>query len=544
MKILFYSLLLLSILCVSGSKTSWAAPGDFDGNFGTGGIAIQDIDGNQNFIGAGALQSDGKLIVISTAGTIGNRDYAAYRLDTDGQLDTNFGTNGISTTDATGGDDIPNAILILPDDKILLIGGNDLSLVRYNADGTLDDSFGTNGVQTMTPPIANSFVTGAALQSDGKILITGDDDGDSAYVTRLQNDGSSDSEFGTNGSVILKINDTATVTRGISLQSSGAIIITGFSSDTGLFVAQLSPEGSTDTSFGSDGLFAPEFTGGLAAFPGAVTVHSDDSIGVVAGLSDDDGINTPIALLVLRLNANGGVIESFGDSGIATIDLSPDSFSPSAIAIQRDASVVVGGSVNPPFSIESDFIVARLDPGGALDANFASGGSLNFNEGTQDDVRSILVLGNGQILATGTTSFDMAAFRLLGNSAELQISKVSSTSEVSVGDTIDFTIEISNDGPDRAGATLTDMIPSGLTVAESSISIDDGSCTLNGALICSVGVAAGDSTTLMYSGSSDTEGDFTNAVTITSQVEESDISDNSASVSFTVVPGGGCSLRR
>ncbi len=546
MKKQFFWISTLIILSSSGLNMSFAAPGDLDTNFGTNGITTQDIDGMQNFGGISALQSDGKIVILSTAGDVGSRNYAVVRLNTDGSLDTNFGTNGISITDVTGGDDFPQALLALADDKILLIGGSDLSFVRFNADGSLDDSFGTNGVITMAPPIVSSRVTGAALQADGKILVTGDNDGDSAYVSRFLADGSIDSEFGENGSITLKVAGIATVTRGIAIQSNGSIIVIGLNNN-GLFVKRLNSDGSEDSNFGDNSIIQPEFSTGVFASPQGIAVAHDDSLAIAATLSDESNpAEETIVLLVLRLNSDGSFMSSFGDDGMAKLDVNPDFFVAETIALQDDGSILVAGSkqFSQMFS-NFDFIMARLSPSGQADTSFGTGGVLTFSQGSQDIVLSLFLLENGQILGTGYDGSDVLAFKLLSNSAELHIAKSSSSTEVKAGESINFSIEISNDGPDRAGAALSDVFTNTLTIDPDSITVSDGSCVLNETLECLVGITANSSTTVAYSGIVSAAGDITNTATITAQVDESDTSDNSASVTVTVTSaGGGCSLVR
>src|SRR5262249_50441104 len=147
---------------------------------GTGSVAQPDVTQ------AVAIQSDGKIITAGMRENAGNSnfyDFAISRFNANGTLDTSFGGTGVVYTDVSGQSDKPYAGVIQPDGKIVVggIGGDGPNyfwiLARYNADGSLDTSFGSGGKVVTNPnPSGSNAIWDLALQSDGKIIAAGDMD--------------------------------------------------------------------------------------------------------------------------------------------------------------------------------------------------------------------------------------------------------------------------------------------------------------------------------------------------------------------------------
>jgi len=149
-----------------------------DSGFGPGGRATA----VGNMVNAGAIQSDGKIVVAWVDGTFATgSDFALARFNSDGSLDTAFGTNGKVTTDFFGKQDIPRAVAIQSNGKIVVVGSVtnqkkafDFGVVRYNGDGSLDTSFGSGGkVITEFSKDEDDDANGVAIQSDGQIVAVG-----------------------------------------------------------------------------------------------------------------------------------------------------------------------------------------------------------------------------------------------------------------------------------------------------------------------------------------------------------------------------------
>jgi len=182
-----------------------------DASFGGGdGITTTKI-GFGGFVGDVGLQSDGAIVVVGASLSItGNENMAVLRFGSTGTLDTTFGGDGIVKTDATAGPDSGSAVALLSDGSIVAIGTSGYEyglLVGYNDDGTLNTGFGTDGiVQTELGGYGGGFAAGTR-QSDDRIVAVGDgtavnSDGSPGILTaRYTSTGQLDPTFGRDGTV-------------------------------------------------------------------------------------------------------------------------------------------------------------------------------------------------------------------------------------------------------------------------------------------------------------------------------------------------------
>src|SRR5207237_2085482 len=123
------------------------------------------------------LQPDGKLVAGGTANT-GSAQFALARYNTDGSLDSGFGSGGEALT-SLGTSDAIIGLVLQPDGKLVSAGQvhvgtiDEFGLARYNADGTLDSSFGSAGKVTTAIGAGDSAAIDLALQSDGSFVAAG-----------------------------------------------------------------------------------------------------------------------------------------------------------------------------------------------------------------------------------------------------------------------------------------------------------------------------------------------------------------------------------
>ena len=156
-----------------------AADGSLDTTFGTDGYVLTDFGSIFDAAQATATQSDGKIVVAGYTGDGSDLDWALVRYNVDESLDTGFGTDGKVTKDFNSGDDRALALAVLMTGKILVAGfayngtDFDFGLVRYNSDGSLDTSFGTNGTATTGFDSWHDLAWALTVQDDGKILVAG-----------------------------------------------------------------------------------------------------------------------------------------------------------------------------------------------------------------------------------------------------------------------------------------------------------------------------------------------------------------------------------
>ncbi|MBI3005695.1 MAG: calcium-binding protein, partial [Ignavibacteriales bacterium] len=205
-----------------------------------------------------AVQSDGKVVAAGYSNTA-NLDFTLIRYNTDGSLDNSFDSDGVTTTAIGTDDDIARALAIQSDGKILAAGegrssGNYFfAVVRYNADGTLDTTFGTGGKVTND---SGNTAEAVLVQTDGKILVAGYTDNSDFAVARYNSDGSLDTTFGINGLAVADIGN-ADIALSSVIQSDGKIVMAGYTryaSRDDFALVRFDSNGSLDNTFGSDGI--------------------------------------------------------------------------------------------------------------------------------------------------------------------------------------------------------------------------------------------------------------------------------------------------
>jgi uncharacterized delta-60 repeat protein len=192
--------------------------GDLDTTFGTGGMVTTDLRGYNDWGTSIALQSDGKIVFGSKSSNGTVTDFAVVRYNTDGSLDTTFGTGGKVFTPIGSGDDDGSAVTLQSDGKIVLAGftwngtDEDFAVVRYNTDGSLDTTFGSGGKVVTPVGSADDRIHGVTVQPDGKILVVGDTDNGSnldVAVARYNTDGTLDETVSRVWDTFTESSDTA-----------------------------------------------------------------------------------------------------------------------------------------------------------------------------------------------------------------------------------------------------------------------------------------------------------------------------------------------
>jgi uncharacterized delta-60 repeat protein len=241
--------------------------GGFDAGFGEGGQVTTDFGAFDEANGV-AVQPDGKTLA---AGATGAEDFALARYNPDGSLDTSFDDDGLVTTDFGGNQDVAFTVAIQPDGKVVAAGSSSpdvftqhFALVRYNPDGSLDTSFGGDGL--VVTDVGFARVRALAFQTDGKILAAGDGSSGSVLV-RYNPDGSLDTSFDGDGLVTVE-----SIIIAAAVQSDGRIVVGGGAGD--FVLARYNPDGSLDTSFDGDGLVATDIDGRTEAV-NAIVIQPD-----------------------------------------------------------------------------------------------------------------------------------------------------------------------------------------------------------------------------------------------------------------------------
>jgi uncharacterized delta-60 repeat protein len=343
--------------------------GGLDTAFGLNGIATVNVA-----VGAGkkaelarsvVIQSDGKIVIAgpmehdtaATGDSARDTDIAIARFDTTGQLDQTFGTSGITRLDLSTGTmsgeafrgDTVWGLTLLPGDNLLIVGGKladgtsrtdlDYAVVKLTASGTLDKTFGTNGLVTLDIGTGNDSPRTAIVQPDGKILVSGHTSNVGVVTTvlfRLLPDGTFDSSFGRDGVVNVALLPFVAEAYDVALQGQH-LVIAGYGRDTSagtvdIISARFLTDGTWDKTYGDGGVTVIDVAGQddrsrtLKVLPdqhvliigqGKPTTTSQDGAVVLL---------TPNGQRETKLNGNGVALIDFGGATDALFGLvlSPD----------------------------------------------------------------------------------------------------------------------------------------------------------------------------------------------------------------------------
>jgi uncharacterized delta-60 repeat protein len=214
--------------------------GTLDPTFGTGGKVMTNIAGRTDLGFAARLQSDGKIVVTGRVADGGGDtpDVGLVRYNVDGTLDTTFGANGIVRVDltTTGNWDEASDLAVQVDGRIVvsvqILVGNSFAfgVARFNGDGRLDPSFGTGGLTTVTFSSLNDLARGIAVQEDGKIVVAGQSANlmhPDVAMARLTTGGALDPAFGNGGRVAVDFFGSIDNGQAVAIQADGRILVAG-----------------------------------------------------------------------------------------------------------------------------------------------------------------------------------------------------------------------------------------------------------------------------------------------------------------------------
>lgn len=326
------------------------------------------------------IQPDGKVLIYGDAANpyaTGPTDAFIARLNTDGSLDTSFNTTGIHVFNSSyNRRDYISDIKIL-NNFIYAFGSSRtthlsdsalLTVLRFNLNGTLDLSFGTNGVSFL--PIQTSYGLKSAVASDGSIYVLSYSipaTGRQYFVTKINHDGTIDTSFGVNG--LYTYSTGINYTEGdIVVDKNGKILTTftaGADSNTHkTIILRLNQDGSIDTSFATNGVYIVNY--GMKNYSRNIVFYKDDIL--VNIVSTSDGTNW--GGVILKLDQSGTPVSSWGTNGLIDY-LNNNIGQPLTIMqmrIYRDKIIVVGDDAN-------NFKLAAIDAQtGLIDTRFAGNG--------------------------------------------------------------------------------------------------------------------------------------------------------------------------
>lgn len=336
-----------------------------------------------------------------------------------GSLDATFGTGGKVVSPIGTSNDVAQGVAVQPDGKIVVVGSafaptRVFPIVRYNANGTLDASFGNNGVVALQIGSAASGDSYAvAIQPDGKIVAGGRASLSSSQpgvfvLVRLNTNGTLDATFDGDGKVTTPFEAGNAQIRTLEIQPDGKIVaggdsfpIAGDINNSKFAVARYNADGSLDTTFDGDGKQIVELGLGRDTIFG-IAVQADGKVVATGNRSPTVGfLDEDFA--IVRFNVNGSLDTTFDADGIMTFEFIVSAFErPGGIFVQPDGKIVAGG-----FSFGGGanyFALVRLNTDGSFDTTFDGDGKVLTVVGAGGAAYAVKLQSNGKIVAGGGVS--------------------------------------------------------------------------------------------------------------------------------------------
>ncbi|MBC8098836.1 MAG: hypothetical protein H7Y11_05300, partial [Armatimonadetes bacterium] len=395
-----------------------AAPGDLDGTFGTGGAVRFIVDGDIGYPYDMALSPSGQIVLAGYAvEPLNRRRIVVARLTSGGGIDGTFGGDGVVTTIIeTGAAPSSTAYAVLVDAQgRVIIGGSssnetteqNLTLVRYQPDGTLDSSFGQNGiVLSALDVVGPNTVYGLALDANGRLLVTGNA-GAALLVARYLPNGTLDTTFNSSGVLLVNYGDFASGVQ-VLVDANDHIIVAGNISYTpttsDILLLRLKPDGSPDPSFGEQGMVITNF--GDSDLGRSLAIDGDGRL-IVGGVTANGAIG---GIALARYLPNGNLDNSFGVGGISILLGKP--LNDLALLPNGSLMVVSYWLIELPDGYTSDVLLTRFNPDGSLDTSFGQNGSLttDLSEGAVDYASAAVLDADGRLLVAGAANISSAYF--------------------------------------------------------------------------------------------------------------------------------------
>ncbi len=417
---------LAALALVIACASLHAAPADPDPSFGTGGVVIDPMSGNDALAHAIALDAAGRVVVAGQSVVAGASDFAVLRLDPGGVPDPAFGSGGRAFAGfGTNSLDEAYGVVALADGRVVVGGSTflsdgsntypDIAALRLAAEGSVDTGFGNhgNGWATSTRVGGDNGIamaSGAGGYTIAGYVVNG---GADAAVLRLDTLGMPEPLFGSAGFVVAQPDTNSAPA--VALGAGGATLIGGHFDAGGTFVLRLDASGVADATFAGDGRAE---LGSLLDRIDDLLVLADDRV-LAAGYVQ---IGSDVHAAIVRLTADGALDPSFGSAGrlaLPAAGVGMNALRLAALAQQPDGRIVAAGRADSGGTPHG--LVLRTSADGVPDAGFGNGGLRVIDEvGGQHAFEALALQADGAIVLGGwhrAAPADESAFfamRLLG----------------------------------------------------------------------------------------------------------------------------------
>jgi len=424
----------------------FSQPGSLDITYGIGGKVTNNLGENAQAYDS-VLQADGKLIVVGDTYSIApGSSFLISRYLTDGSLDTTF--NGSGYTSLLARDHaMASGVAVQSDGKIVVVGtamapggtgsnSSDMMVVRLNADGSLDTSFGDSGIQVVVLPYSQNL-RDVLIQSDGKIVAGGlftwlsNPNADTPGLIRFNANGSIDTSYGENGYVYTPGVFRGEITKMHFAEDESIVALGRTFIINNYLILKYDSNGSLINSFGPNGtgiVQVPITEGNVGNF----TFAPDGSFYGGGAIISGNKTNT----FVTKYFPNGTIDHSFADNGKLIKDIGIingiDYLSGVVdLALDKNNQLLLGLSCG--IGTNYDFGLLSYSPEGVLNTAFGNNGLFitNFGAGhdyfetmvVQEDNKIILIGNKGlQVLARINNASILSTDSAVANAAQIYIS--------------------------------------------------------------------------------------------------------------------------
>jgi uncharacterized delta-60 repeat protein len=325
--------------------------GSLDTDFGFGGVTTVDVAAAIDIASKAILLADGRILIGGYSVVAGEQQMVLVMLLQDGSLDSSFGDSGIATNNVVAGAESIARLLERPDGRFWAVGySGDLAtatstILRYNADGSLDNTFDGDGVLVTNAGGTYEGLNDMDMDSNGNLLAIGATNTGSAYnafATRILEAGGVDITYGING--FAKVTTVSSRIREMILLEDNSIVAAGEgyngSSDDDFIIMRFTPEGQLDASFGTNNGFSFG-TVGTEEDNGYALAKTLNNKYLVIGESEVSPSSYDVGLAVFT--ESGAVDLAFSTNGVHSTPAGIGSDRGRALAVYPDGQYLVAG---------------------------------------------------------------------------------------------------------------------------------------------------------------------------------------------------------
>lgn len=347
----------------------YAQPGNLDLTFANNGVAITDVSPtNSSDFGDAVIINNNKILATGSAinSNGGSFDFALAQYNLDGSLDSSFGNNGIVTMDLNGSSNLSICSVIQSDNKIITVGvisnfNRDVAIVRFNADGSLDTSYANNGIFIYDNGFGDDFGKWVDILPDNSIIV--------------------------------------------GCQTTSSILSKDYT------ILKLNELGNLDLSFGDNGKMTTNIGNNDGLF--YLKIQNDNKILVTGSSSKSDSGNGDVRdKVLLRYTSDGFLDTTFNNTGIifTSFESGKNDYGTSSIT-QTDGKIVVSGYSGAGTGETPQFAMSRYNQDGGIDISFGIDGTTLTDFGPGRDLcYSSVIQPDGKIILGGINTFSTTNF--------------------------------------------------------------------------------------------------------------------------------------